>query len=80
MGGKFKSIYLSHGRNSANHTAISKYLRINDSCVDNPRLSKLHHILLDLKERPEQREDEFLVADIYSSPIFSKNQSMSWPN
>lgn len=62
MGGKFKSIYLAQGRCSTQQI-----------CNNNPRLNKLQHVLYDLNQRPEIKEDDTFKVDLYSCPQFASN-------
>lgn len=79
MGVMFKSLYLAHGRSTDSQKAYcKKRFLIADNSVfilDNPRLKKVHNVLLDLKERPEPTIEDYFEADIYIAPNLAKNSS-----
>ena len=45
------------------------------SFLGNPRLNKVHNVLLDLNERPEPTIEDYFEADIYIAPNLAKNSS-----
>ena len=77
MGTTFKSIYLGQGRADAQKMKQLGKLHSFSLSLENPDLKKIHKVLLQLVERPEENLNEFFLQDIYTSPLFKGDTGKS---
>ena len=40
------------------------------SVIVKPGLNKVHNVLLELMERPDEKLEDFFLQDIYTAPMF----------
>ena len=48
--------------------------------LENPDLKKVHRVLMQLTERPDENPDLFFMQDIYTSPLLKADPSKKLSN